>query len=535
MNNKTLLHNPVTRYLTRLGGALLGRRNLNNGDDFWYNPIGLTTSSGENVTPDTALSVTSVWAAVNVLSNTMAAMPLNIYRRKGERNKQLAIDHPLYKILKEQPNQFQTAFEFWSLMYNHLLLRGNAYAYIVYSGNRITELIPLNPDKIEVKRIDVPDSPEDGLPLYIFNPKVGGSIPIPRFQLFHLRGFSVDGLIGLSPITMMRDAVGLAMTTERFGNKSFKNGAIPGGIITTAKKLNIEAIKRLKAGWSDEFSGSDNANKTQILQDGMEFKTMAMTSEDAQFLETRQHQVTEIARMFEIPPHMIQDLSRATFSNIEHQAIQFVTYSLLPRGRRVEQAVKMNLIGDDNLFAEYNYNSLLRGDTVSRFNAYGSGINNGWLTRNEARGFENLNPIDGLDEPLIPLNMGVVGQEPAAGGVNNNSQREGYDAIILDVVRRVARLGANEFESVPEAAFNGGFHKWREKLKRKQASTINKTIQPLLNQFGIKTDITNKIINVLDARFSSADNLKSELNYMRENWSDEVSEIIYEGLGYGKT
>jgi HK97 family phage portal protein len=358
-----------------------------------------------HVTPDSAMACAAVFSCVRVVSEDVAKLPLILYRRTSDGGKERAKDHPLYARLHDTPNSWQTSVEWREMMQGHLELRGNAYALKVMSGRQLLELIPLHPDKVTVRQDE----------RFRLSYDIAGTA-YSADQILHLRGMSSDGFTGMSTITHAREAIGLAQATERHGASLFGNGARPGGVLVHPGKLSPEAAKRLKDQW-DATHGGENANSTAVLEEGVSWTQLGMTSEDSQFLETRKFQRSEIASFFRIPPHKIGDLERATFSNIEHQALEYVTDSLMPRLVRWEQRLNASLLNPSErgaYFFEFLTEGLLRGDTKARYDAYQSAIASGWMSRNEARIRENMNPEVGLDEFLRPLNMDVADKEREA-------------------------------------------------------------------------------------------------------------------------
>jgi HK97 family phage portal protein len=234
-----------------------------------------------------------------------------------------------------------------------------------------------------------------------------------RSQLLHVKGLTLNGWLGISPIAYARESIGLALATEKFGGQLFKNGAKMGGVLEHPGKLSDEAYKRVKESFDQATSG-ENAHKSALLEEGMKWSSVTMNANDSQFLETRKFQRGEIASIFRVPPHLIMDLERATFSNIEHMSLEFVQYSLMPWLTRIEKAIRRDVFTADekkNYTLKFDVAALLRGDSASRSAYYASGITNGWMTRNEARSMEHMNPIEGLDIPLMQLNM-ADGREP---------------------------------------------------------------------------------------------------------------------------
>lgn len=364
------------------------------------------TASGANVTPDSALQVSAVYACVRVLAETLASVPLVVYKRLPNGGKDRDFAHYLYRILHDQPNEWQTSFEFREMMMGHLCLRGNAYAQIISGPKQgVSALVPLHPDRVR------PFIAPNKKIAYEYQPLDGQKQVFLREEIFHLRGLSQDGIIGLNPIQLQREAVGLAMVTEEHGARLFSNGTELGGVLKHPGKMGKDAFERLEKSWKQRYAGIKNTGSTAILEEGMTFEKMGMTSEDAQFLETRKYQVSEIARIFRVPPHMIGDLEKATFSNIEQQSLEFVQFTMMPWFTRWEQAIQRDLIVNKELnFTEFMVQGLLRGDLKSRYEAYATGRQWGWLSANDIRGMENLNPIEDGDVYLSPMNMTPANQ-----------------------------------------------------------------------------------------------------------------------------
>ena len=368
------------------------------------------SSSGLVVNPANAMQSASVYACLKVLSESVGMLPLCIYTKGANGARTPDEAHPLYELLHEQPNEYQSAIEFLEMMVLHLNLRGNAYAYINRTrSGRVVELIPIHPDMVYVL-MDV-----DGQVTYQAGVENGARRTLKRSEILHVKGLTINGWLGISPIAYARESIGLSLATEKFGGQLFRNGAKMGGVLEHPGKLSDEAYNRVKNSF-DAASSGENAHKTALLEEGMKFSKVSMNANDAQFLETRKYQRGEIAGIFRVPPHLIMDLERATFSNIEHMSLEFVQYSLMPWLTRIEKAIRRDVFSDQDKKThtiKFNVAALLRGDAASRSAYYASGITNGWLTRNEARAMEYLNPLDGLDVPLMPLNL-TDGSEPPA-------------------------------------------------------------------------------------------------------------------------
>ena len=352
-----------------------------------------------------------VFSCVRVLAETVAQLPLHVYRRLPNGGKERAVDHALYRLLHVRPNAWQTSFEWREMMEGHVALRGNAFSEIIRnSRGEITALIPLHPDRVSIEQFG-----ERGFRWVVRN-RSGGERRLPAGAMFHLRGLSSDGFIGINPIEQEREAVGLTLAAQEYGARFYQNGAMPGGWIEFPGHFkDREAREEFRESWQTAQAGM-NRHKTAVLERGMKYHELGIKHTDAQFLETRKYQDTDIARIFRMPPHKVGILDKATFSNIEQQSIEFVVDTMMPWLVRWEQAILRDLITDEETyFAEFSVDGLLRGDAKARGEFYQSGITGGWMTRNEARIKENLNPLPGLDEPLEPLNMAPAGQRDSSG------------------------------------------------------------------------------------------------------------------------
>ena len=354
--------------------------------------------SGERVDEKSAMQIATVYACVRLLAESVAGLPLHLYRftDTSENGKEKAKDHPLYRLLYMLPNPEMTSFSFREVMMTHLLLWGNCYAQIIRDGkNGILGLYPLLPENVEV------DRDEKGEIYYIYHAytdEIPGEnnkdIYFRRDEIFHVPGLGFNGLVGFSPIAMMKNALGTTLAVEKYGSAFFKNGAQPSGVLEHPGVLKDPA--KIRENWSDVYGGANNAHKVAVLEEGMQYKAISLPPEDSQFLSTRQFGVNEICRIFRVPPHMVQDLEHATFSNIEHQSIDFVMHTLMPWLVRFEQAIIKDLLlpeEQEQYFPKFNVDGLLRGDYQSRMQGYATGISNGFMSPNDCRALENLDLI----------------------------------------------------------------------------------------------------------------------------------------------
>lgn len=380
---------------------------------------GQNTAAGVNVSPSNASQITAVYAAVKILSESIASLPLMVFERLAEGGKTPARGSLLWGILHDKPNRFQTSFEWREMMVGHLALRGNAYSEIVSTGNNpVSELMPLHPDRVR------PFWAPDGTVAYEYRPSTGESRIILQNEMHHLKLRSEDGLKGMSPIEECRESLGLTKAAEEFGARFFGNGTVVGGFLSHPGTLSDKAYQHLKTSWEERHQGVQRSHKPAILEEGMKWQALGIPPEQAQFLETRKFQIAEVARIYRIPPHMLADLERATFSNIEQQGIDFVVHTLRPWLVRIEQAMNVDFFSDKSrrkYFIEFKVAGLLRGDSAARSAYYREMYNIGALSVNEIREMENQNPIPGGDKHMAPLNMTTidkVGQEPAPGVKN---------------------------------------------------------------------------------------------------------------------
>lgn len=378
----------------------------------WLN--GGASASGIIVSPTTAMQSAAVYSCCQVLAQSVGMLPLNVFREDDKGARKLAKDHPLFELLHHQPNDWQTSVEFFEMLVLSLCLRGNAYAYINRArSGRVVELLPLHPDMVRT------EMGSDFRLTYVVTLEGGGEKRYAPGEIFHVRGLTLNGWLGISPIAYARESIGLALATEKFGSQLFRNGAKMGGVLEHPSKVGQEAYTRLKNSF-DEATSGENAHKTALLEEGMKFNKISMNADDSQFLETRQYQRSEIAGIFRVPSHMINNMDGATFSNIENLGLQFINYSLMPWLNRIEKALRRDLFTASDkaaMHVRFNVSSLLRGDATARASYYNSGITAGWLVRNEARSSESeigiiLNPLDGLDVPLMPLNMTDGSDDP---------------------------------------------------------------------------------------------------------------------------
>lgn len=377
------------------------------------------TTSGKPVNERTAMQTTAVYACVRILAEAVASLSLHVYEYQDDGGKKLVHDHPLYYLLHDEPNPEMTSFVFRETLMSHLLIWGNAYAQIIRDGaGRVLGLYPLLPDKMEVQRDDkgniyyVYSRNSDENPMF----KEYGNIKLKAEDVLHIPGLGFDGLIGYSPIAMAKNAVGMTLACEEYGASFFANGANPGGVLEHPGVLKDPS--KVRESWNSVYRGVSNAHKIAVLEEGMKYQQIGIPPEEAQFLETRKFQINEIARLYRIPPHMVGDLDKSSFSNIEQQSLEFVKYTLDPWVIRWEQSLQRSLLlpGEKGkYFIKLNVDGLLRGDYQSRMNGYAVGRQNGWFSANDIREMENMNPIPDEEGGNLYLINGAMTKLADAG------------------------------------------------------------------------------------------------------------------------
>ena len=374
------------------------------GQDLGYGP----TSAAVSVTPDTAMRVATVFACVRVLAEGVASLPLHLYRRTQDGGKTRATDHPLYDLLHSAPSPELTSFDLREFLLASLCLSGNAYCRLYRDrAGRVREIVPIQPDRVAVDRSKRGD--------LVFS--IDGEKRLSHRSIWRIAGLGGDGVVGYTPIGLAREAIGLAIATERHGARLFANGVTPSGVLETDTPMrDADALERLRTQLQEGFAGRA-AHKPLVLERGLKWRSISLSAEEAQFLETRKYQRSEICAIYRVPPHLVGDLEHATYSNIEQQSLDFVVNSLRPWLVRIEQTITRDLIAPEErgqIFAEHSVAGLLRGDIAARSAYYTAAVRGGWMSRNEVRRLENLNPVRGLDDYLVSRDMG--GQDQTTGG-----------------------------------------------------------------------------------------------------------------------
>ena len=369
---------------------------------FLFGPSG----AGKSVSVQSAIQVSAVYACVRVIAETIASLPLHVYK-VTDTGSEKATQHSLYRLLHDEPNREMTSFILREAMLTHLLLWGNSYSQIIRTGrNQIDSLYPLLPDRMEVDR-------DSNCKLtYTYSTSEGRIYRLAAEEVLHIPGLGFDGVVGYSPIALEKNAIGLGLAAEEYGSKFFSNGARPSGILTHPN--TVKNPKVLRESWNAAYGGSSNSGRVAILEEGMKFETISMPNNEAQFLETRKFQVSEICRIFRVPPHLVGDLEHATFSNIEHQSISFAVHTIRPWLVRIEQAINRSLFSErekGHFYAQFNIDGLMRGAYKERMEGYAIARQNGWMSANDIRELENMNPIpdsEGGNTYLVNGNMSEI-------------------------------------------------------------------------------------------------------------------------------
>lgn len=478
-------------------------------DNFWYatDPkSGFTYVTG-GVGTETAMRHAAVYAAVKLLAEDVGKLPLHLYRRLPDGGKERASDHALYDVLKTTPNTWQTATEFRQLMQARIELRGNAYAYIL-PGPRggVDHLEPIDPDAVQnVSRN------RNGTVVYEIRQPEGAPKRFTQDEIFHLRGFSLNGLTGLSTLATQADTISVGLAARQLQASAFRNGVRLSGVLKHPGKLGDKALEHLKESISRAHQGSGKSGGFLIIEEGMEWKEMSMTFEDAQFLELLKFNRAEIAAIFRVPPHKIGDLDRATFSNIEHQALEYVIDGLMARLVRWEQAISRDLIlGADKkyYFAEFLVDALLRGDLVSRYNAYSVGINAGVINPDEARAMENMNSRPGGNRFWQPLNMSTVG----AG------QQERVNRVLRSASLRLANKELIALRKATAKYEGKEFIEWAQEFYRGYGESLSESLQ-------LPRDVTERYTSEAMVELKAASCLADLITEWESRHAERLTEL----------
>lgn len=513
-------------------------------DDFWYGSVSAPALSGVEVTDDVALGVTAFWNAVVIIAGTVGTLPLKIYRKRAGGGKDTAPEHPLYDVLHRRPNPWQTSTEYREMLQGHALCRGNHFSQIVRDpkSGYVTDLVPLHPDKITIKL-----NPSGNRLIYLYRRSGEPERPFDQDEILHVRGLASGGIIGYSPITLHREAIGVASATEAYAAKFFSGDARPGGVLTHPGKLSDEQHDRLRASWREAHAGFKKAHEVAILENGMEWQKVGLSAEEAQFLQSRQFNITQIAQIMNIPPHMIKDLSRATFNNIEHQFREFVMITVMPWLVRHEQRLEIDLLSEADrragYFIKFSVDGLLRGDTATRGEFYTKMFQIAGFSINDILELEDRNPVEGGDQRFVPMNMvpldqaGDFGKAPAkepepAGRtlIETRSQRslqlrfrqrEIYRRLFEDAAGRIVRREVQDLQRLIKSALKdegvAAFEQRVEEMYRAFPEFFQRQLLPVVQSYGevigaaaaeeVNSDFTDKdvaAVGVFGATYTQA-------------------------------
>ena len=366
------------------------------------------SASGINVDKNTALTFSAVWAAIRILSESVAQLPLFVNETNDDGDKKRRSDHKIYDLIHRQPNPYMTKNVFLQKIMYDLCVSGNSFVKINRNGGALpVELLPLDESQINLKVLDE---------VIFYEDRLAGEIYAAE-DILHFKGITKDGYLGLSPIDVCANAIGWGMALEKYGNTYFNNGAKVSGVLQTDRALSTEAIDRLRQSFNENYSQVNDSNKTLILEEGLKFNTISLSNEASQFLASRQFSIEEIARIFNIPPHLLRDLSKSSFNNIQEQSREFVQYSLMPYISGIEAELNSKLFRNNEkgkLYVEFNVSALLRGNPKERADYYRTMVNIGAMTINEVRRKENLNSVEDGDNLFMQMNMTTV--EKIVGG-----------------------------------------------------------------------------------------------------------------------
>jgi len=435
--------------------------------------------SEETITPEMSLTVSAVLAAFTILSEDLSSLPLLLYERRG-RNKFRAYGSAYYRLMHDSPNPEHTSMTFRELMMGHLLGWGNFYGQLIVDKNGdVQEIWPLRPDRMTVER-------KEGSRIYTYQTTAGKPRVFIDDEILHIPAFGFDGLVGYSRIALARNAIGLSISTEKFGAKFFSNGASVGILYKHPGKLTDPAYEHLNQSLK-EHTNVENSHKPIILEEGMSIEKLGIPPDDAQFLETRKFQVSEIARIFRVPPHMIGDVERSTSwgSGIDSQEQGYVNHTLRPWAKRIEEYLNLRVLLEKDqptYFYEHLMDGLLRGDIATRYQAYVSAITNGFMSRNEARERENMNPRQGLDAMLQPLNMATVADNGAAA---SDQPANALEPLWRQAFNRVLKREANDIRGAARRSLAKGQQAFAEFVenfyRHDHAAFMSAQLKPLVD------------------------------------------------------
>lgn len=498
-------------------------------DDFWYRPARSASVAGVKVDDVAALNVSTFFACLRILSDTIGSLPWIVYRSNNDEDRERDKEHPYYHTLHDRPNQWQTAIDWRAMVVGHLILRGNFYARIDPADGfwrQSPSLVPLNPDRMEIKQTDSTRL------RYIYRYQTGGEADYSQEEILHIKLLSVDGVYGLAPLEYARETLGLSLAQQRHSQSLFSGGGFIKYYLKTTKRLGKDGMANFRKGWRD-LHGDPSNFQPPILENDMDIQTLGMTNKDAEWLEGRKHGAYETCQFLGVPPHLVFLLDRATFSNIEHQGIEWSTIHLNPWLIRMEQGVQ-GLLGREH-FSEFNRDALVRGDIKSRYEAYASALGGrSFVTTNEVRKRENLPPLEGGDELLEPMNMSPVGQvpsqEPESDAVTHLLGPIIDDAADRIVRREVQGIGARASKASKDRE---EFNEWAAGWYGKHALYMMETLEPLheVTGGGLRLSLLafcQQYCQEILGEITASDNVPQALSQREATGADHLASLIKE-------
>lgn len=484
---------------------------------------GMRSHSGVDVTVEGSFALPAVYACVQVISQDVAKLPLITYRRL-KRGKERAIDYPGYRLLKESPNPEMTSLEWREFAISHVASWGNGYSEIEWRNDgTVVGLWPLRPDRMRVKR-------RNGKLRYLYTLPNGKEEDMPAWRIHHTRGLGFDGVVGWSPVRMAMQAIGLGLAAEEYGARWYAGGGQPRVVAIHPGKLTQGAQDRISTSLEGSMTGLSNSHRIKVLEEGLKLEKVGVPAEEAQFLETQDFQAHQIARLYRMPPHKIGLLKNATFSNIEHQAIEYVTDTLQPWLVRHEQALSRDLLTSDeqqSLFFEYLVEGALRGDIQSRYAAYAVGRQWGWFSANDIRERENLNPIEGGDSYLTPLNMvDAVSKTPLDPAKKGQSRH--LQPLYEDALGRLARREAADLRRGVEKYLRkqgvDAFRGWLDEFYRDLTPVVREMLAPVVIAHGEAGGADRRLVDRYVAGYA-AQYVLAQRQMIESDLSDEQIEM----------
>ena len=424
---------------------------------------GAETSSGLKVNAQSALKYTPFWAAVRIISSTVAELPFKVYSRRKDGGKDSEQGHRVHQLLDNRPNEYMDALTFRETRQAQVLTYGNSYAEIQRDGGgRPVALWPILPNMVTRKI-------KDGVPYYQVRTKTGQQFDLLDYNVLHIKGLGFDGYTGYNVVAYHKEAIGYGVAVKQYGARFFSNDGSPGGVLEHPKSLSDEAYKHLQETWAANHTGLTQAHRMAILEEGMKWKQQGVDPKQAQSLEVQKYTVDDCSRIFQIPPHMLGSMDRATFNNIEEQNMKFISMTMLYWFKKWEEECNYKLFMPSErskMFCEILVDALLRGNIKARYEAYNIGRNGGWLNVDEIREKENMNPLpDGKGQIYLqPLNMKEAGTDDPGNDPDTNSVRQSHRDLIIGQMLRIIRKQNNATKKVIKPEYYDGQRAYAKEL-----------------------------------------------------------------------